>query len=112
LIGSRVGRSSQQVVAALASQSRLSAKQAAITSIGATANLQRRSLLLGLLASSSSQLPNSRSMAAAAVGCSGSHDLLVVGPGVLGGYAGQLWAQAHPGAAVVGLTNTTNNHEK
>jgi len=39
-------------------------------------------------------------------------DLLIVGPGVLGAYAGWLWKQSHPGAQVLGLTNTTNNHER
>ncbi|KAL6757910.1 hypothetical protein V8C86DRAFT_2613010, partial [Haematococcus lacustris] len=41
-----------------------------------------------------------------------SSDLLVVGPGVLGGYAGHLWLGAHPGTTVVGLTNSTNNHSR
>ncbi|KAG1672215.1 hypothetical protein FOA52_002916 [Chlamydomonas sp. UWO 241] len=39
-----------------------------------------------------------------------SQDLLVVGPGVLGGYLGKLWKEAHPGATVVGMTNTTTSH--
>jgi len=38
--------------------------------------------------------------------------LLIVGPGVLGSYAGKLWKDAHPGASVVGLTNTSTNHER
>ena len=41
-----------------------------------------------------------------------NHDLLVVGPGVLGGYMGKLWKEAFPSSAVTGLTNTTNNHER
>ena len=40
------------------------------------------------------------------------HDLLVVGPGVLGGYLGKLWKDAHPDSSVVGLTNTANNHDR
>jgi hypothetical protein len=47
-------------------------------------------------------------MAAAA----GKHDLLIVGPGVLGSLAGQLWKQQFSDATVVAQTNTTNNHEK
>jgi hypothetical protein len=111
LIGSRVRRCSQQI-AALASSYRSASKQLTATSITATANIQRRSLLLGLLASSPLHQQSSVMAAATAGSGNGSHDLLVVGPGVLGGHAGQLWAQAHPGATVVGLTNTTNNHEK
>lgn len=42
----------------------------------------------------------------------GPHDLLVVGPGVLGGYAGKLWREAFPGSTVIGVTNTANNHER
>jgi len=40
----------------------------------------------------------------------GDSDLLIVGPGVLGALAGQLWKQRHPGATVVGQTVTENNH--
>lgn len=41
-----------------------------------------------------------------------SHDLLIVGPGVLGSYLGRLWLDEHPGAVVMGQTNTTDSHEK
>ena len=41
-----------------------------------------------------------------------SHDLLVVGPGVLGGYLGKLWKDTNAGSSVVGLTNTTNSHDR
>lgn len=41
-----------------------------------------------------------------------SYDLLIVGPGVLGSYLGVLWQQRHPGARVVGQTNTTDSHER
>lgn len=55
---------------------------------------------------------------AAAAGSTGSaeapssNDLLVVGPGVLGSYLGKLWLEEHPGAAVVGQTNSTSNHNR
>lgn len=54
-------------------------------------------------------------LAAAAGGAAdaaASHDLLIVGPGVLGSYLGKLWKDAYPGARVVGLTNTTNSHDR
>ena len=41
-----------------------------------------------------------------------SHDLLVVGPGVLGSYLGKLWLDEHPGAAVMSQTNSADRHEK
>ncbi len=34
------------------------------------------------------------------------------GPGVLGSYLGTVWREQHPSAAVVGLTNSTTNHER
>lgn len=57
-------------------------------------------------------------VAAAAAGASNSakapasHDLLIVGPGVLGSYLGKLWLEQHPGATVVGQTNSANNHDR
>ncbi|KAI8465729.1 MAG: hypothetical protein J3K34DRAFT_525149 [Monoraphidium minutum] len=47
----------------------------------------------------------------AAAGASGS-DLLIVGPGVLGSYAGKLWLESHPGATVVAQTNSDASHER
>ena len=46
--------------------------------------------------------------------CSAAQDssLLVVGPGVLGSYAGILWQQQHPGARVIGQTNSQSNHDR
>lgn len=41
-----------------------------------------------------------------------SKDLLIVGPGVLGGYAGKLWTESFPEATVVAQTNTSNSHER
>lgn len=41
-----------------------------------------------------------------------THDLLIVGPGVLGSYLGAQWKGAHAGATVVAQTNTTNNHPR
>ncbi len=41
-----------------------------------------------------------------------SHDLLIVGPGVLGSYLGKLWLDEHPGATVTGQTNTMASHNK
>ena len=58
---------------------------------------------------------NMVALAAAAGGAAdaaASHDLLIVGPGVLGSYLGKLWKDAYPGARVVGLTNTTNSHDR
>lgn len=42
----------------------------------------------------------------------GSHDLLIVGPGVLGSFMGTLWKQQHPDATVTAQTNTESNHER
>eukprot|EP01025_Chloroclados_australasicus_P037683 TRINITY_DN384_c2_g1_i1.p1 TRINITY_DN384_c2_g1~~TRINITY_DN384_c2_g1_i1.p1 ORF type:complete len:312 (-),score=23.52 TRINITY_DN384_c2_g1_i1:311-1246(-) len=39
-------------------------------------------------------------------------DLLVIGPGVLGGYLGHKWLHAHEGSKVVGLTNGDQNHSR
>ena len=39
-------------------------------------------------------------------------NLLVVGPGVLGGRLGQLWLQHYPSALVSGQTNTNSHHER
>ena len=39
-------------------------------------------------------------------------DLLIVGPGVLGGYLGKLWKDQYPDARVVGQSNTTNSHAR
>lgn len=41
-----------------------------------------------------------------------SHDLLVVGPGVLGSRAGVLWKEAYPSATVMAQTNTDSSHER
>ena len=49
---------------------------------------------------------------AAATGRPSSNRLLIVGPGVLGSYAGKLWLDVHGEGSVVGQTNSTNNHAK
>lgn len=56
----------------------------------------------------------SSSSAPAAPSSSGSGDrrLLVVGPGVLGAYAGRLWREAFPGAEVVAQTNSPERHAR
>ncbi len=41
-----------------------------------------------------------------------SQDLLIVGPGVLGGYAGKLWRESFPSSRVVAQTNTDGSHER
>lgn len=41
-----------------------------------------------------------------------SHQLLIVGPGVLGSYLGKLWLDKYGPGTVTGETNTPNNHEK
>ena len=38
--------------------------------------------------------------------------LLVVGPGVLGSRLGVLWLEKNGGGSVLGLTQTTNHHER
>ena len=55
---------------------------------------------------------NLAALSMAALPAHSPQDLLVVGPGVLGGYLGKLWKDAHPGSSVVGLTNTANNHDR
>ncbi|MED6143117.1 hypothetical protein PIB30_003829 [Stylosanthes scabra] len=42
----------------------------------------------------------------------GQHDLLIVGPGVLGRLVAQKWRQEYPGCQVFGQTVTTNHHEE
>lgn len=53
-------------------------------------------------------------IAAAAAGAAptspAQDDLLIVGPGVLGAYAGLLWKARHPSATVVAQTNTPTRH--
>ncbi len=50
--------------------------------------------------------------AAAAAGGGSQHDLLIVGPGVLGSYAGKLWKESFPDSTVVGQTNSTDKHDR
>ena len=52
------------------------------------------------------------SIVAMATASASSSDLLIVGPGVLGSYAGKLWGDAFPNATVVAQTNTTASHER
>lgn len=40
-----------------------------------------------------------------------SRDLLIVGPGVLGGLVASYWKEKHPTARIVGETRTKDNHE-
>ena len=40
----------------------------------------------------------------------GGENLLVVGPGVLGGLVGKLYKETHSEAKVVGQTNSETNH--
>ncbi|KAK7245712.1 hypothetical protein RIF29_40561 [Crotalaria pallida] len=42
----------------------------------------------------------------------GQHDLLIVGPGVLGRLVAQNWRQEYPGCQVFGQTVTTDHHEE
>lgn len=41
-----------------------------------------------------------------------SQDLLIVGPGVLGGLVGKLWKDLHADAVVLGQTNSSQNHAR
>lgn len=50
--------------------------------------------------------------AATASGRPSGNRLLIVGPGVLGSYAGKLWLDVHGEGCVVGQTNSTTNHAK
>jgi hypothetical protein len=56
--------------------------------------------------------PSRRRAAVVAMATGGGRDLLIVGPGVLGAYAGKLWKEAFPDATVVAQTNTTASHER
>ncbi|CAJ1962251.1 unnamed protein product [Sphenostylis stenocarpa] len=40
------------------------------------------------------------------------HDLLIVGPGILGRLVAQIWRQEYPGCQVYSQTATTNHHEE
>ncbi|TKY72009.1 hypothetical protein E2542_SST00743 [Spatholobus suberectus] len=42
----------------------------------------------------------------------GQHDLLIVGPGILGRLVAHNWRQEYPGCQVFGQTATTNHHEQ
>lgn len=66
----------------------------------------RRDLLLATAAMSTMQPTTTTS------GKLDTHDLLVVGPGVLGSYLASQWLNQHPGASAVAQTNTTNNHAR
>ncbi|KAL8100324.1 uncharacterized protein LOC141687067 [Apium graveolens] len=44
-------------------------------------------------------------------GIVGAHDLLIVGPGVLGRLIAQLWRQDHEGCQITGQTFTTDHHD-
>jgi hypothetical protein len=79
------------------SQRRIASTYRASPRASAPAALSRRSAILA--------------MASAAAAPQAGGDLLVVGPGVLGGYLGKLWKEAHPSSHVVGLTNTSAKHE-
>ena len=67
--------------------------------------------IVGVIGSRSNQQPRARAAVIVAAAM-GSHDLLIVGPGVLGSFAGKLWKEAHPQAQVVAQTNTASNHER
>lgn len=66
--------------------------------------LARRAVVLASL--------SSHPFAAMAGAATSTKDLLIVGPGVLGAYAGKLWSEHFKGSKVVGQTNTTNNHHR
>ncbi|KAM0948586.1 putative NAD(P)-binding domain superfamily [Dioscorea sansibarensis] len=42
----------------------------------------------------------------------GEHDLLIVGPGVLGRIVAEKWQQEYPGSQIYGQTMTTNHHDE
>ncbi|XP_028751668.1 uncharacterized protein LOC114711433 [Neltuma alba] len=42
----------------------------------------------------------------------GEHDLLIVGPGVLGRLVAEKWREEHPGCQIFGQTVTTNHHDE
>ena len=48
----------------------------------------------------------------ASSGSRGSGDLLIVGPGVLGGLVGKLYRDLDANSEIVGQTNTEANHER
>lgn len=50
--------------------------------------------------------------AATSAGAHSSHNLLVVGPGVLGSYLSKLWLDEFGAGTVTGQTNTSSNHGK
>ena len=56
--------------------------------------------------------PSSLHFSVAAGAVDRMNDLLIIGPGVLGGLVGKLWMDANPGVSVVGQTNTSANHKR
>ena len=73
---------------------------------------QTRSLTFGRRHNMSHSLPTAHASNSSTQPQPSGHDLLVVGPGVLGSYVGILWQQQHPSATVVGQTNSTANHDR
>jgi hypothetical protein len=60
-----------------------------------------------------SRIPRVSTMASSAAATQpSSHDLLVVGPGVLGSYLGTLWVDKFGAGTVTGQTNTTSSHDR
>ncbi|KAJ7980212.1 NAD(P)-binding Rossmann-fold superfamily protein [Quillaja saponaria] len=45
-------------------------------------------------------------------GLIGEHDLLIVGPGVLGRLVAEKWREEHPGCQIYGQTVTTDHHDE
>ncbi|XP_038875886.1 uncharacterized protein LOC120068246 [Benincasa hispida] len=45
-------------------------------------------------------------------GMTGAHDLLIIGPGVLGRLVAQKWREEHPGCEVHGQTFTVDHHDE
>lgn len=62
--------------------------------------------------SSTPRMPAPRVAAAASSSPPHADDLLVIGPGVLGGLVAARWAAAHPAARVVGQTNSDAAHAR
>lgn len=54
----------------------------------------------------------SRRQTVAMASAVGGHDLLIVGPGVLGSFLGTLWKQEYPDSTVTAQTNSESSHDR
>eukprot|EP00193_Tetraselmis_chui_P021085 CAMPEP_0177796682 /NCGR_PEP_ID=MMETSP0491_2-20121128/26904_1 /TAXON_ID=63592 /ORGANISM="Tetraselmis chuii, Strain PLY429" /LENGTH=290 /DNA_ID=CAMNT_0019319611 /DNA_START=24 /DNA_END=893 /DNA_ORIENTATION=- len=81
--------------------------------ISSTAPLQTRKLQrVGALVRRRERRHSHRVTVRASSEAGMADDLLIIGPGVLGSYAGKLWLDSKPGSTVTGQTNSDGSHDR